>query len=126
MLNIIMYHANVYCPTVKMFVNETCPYWYSRDSIEEINHKYYLYRKANASGKEEDWLALQCQRNLTKRLIFSAKDVYINEQIDHNLNDSKKLWRTLNVGGKKKNPLVWTTSMMSMEICLKSKKLQNI
>ena len=30
-------------------------------------------------------------------MIFSGKDVYINEQIDHNLSDSKKLLRNLNV-----------------------------
>ena len=97
MLTIILYHANVYCPTVKMYVNENCPYWFSRDLIEEINHKNYLYRKAKASSKEEDWAIFKTQKNLTKRLIFSAKDIYINEQIDQNFNDSKKLWKNVNM-----------------------------
>ena len=93
--SIIVDHANYYCPVVNMYVNENCPYWFSKDLIEEINHKNFLYKKAKSSGKDEDWLNFKYQKNLTKGMIFRAKDGYVNEQIDANLNDSKKLWRNV-------------------------------
>ena len=41
-------------------------------------------------------MAFQVQKNITKRLIFAAKDNYVNEQIDMNLSHSKKMRRNIN------------------------------
>ena len=95
MLDIIVTHANKHSPVVKMVVNESCPYWYSKDLIEEITHKNNLFRRAKTTQLDEDWITFQCQKNLVKRLIFSSKESYINEQIDANLNDSRKLWKNV-------------------------------
>ena len=92
---IIDEHANYHCPMVDMYVNENCPYWFSRDLIEKINYKNVLYRKAKQTGTDEDWNNFKYQRNVRKSLIFRAKDSYIKEQFDVNLNDSKKLWRNV-------------------------------
>ena len=93
--DIIVDHANSHCPLVNMYVNEKCPYWFSRDLIEEINYKNSLYRKAKTSGIEEDWLSFKLQRNVVKGLIFRAKYSYVKEQLDLNLNDSRKLWKNV-------------------------------
>ena len=37
----------------------------------------------------------QRQKNLVKRLIYTAKEDYINDQMDVNLNDSRKLWKNV-------------------------------
>ena len=37
----------------------------------------------------------QHQKNLVKQLIYTAKEDYINEQMDTNLNDSRKLWKNV-------------------------------
>ena len=50
MLEIIEDCANTHSPYVKMYVNENCPYWYSKELIEEINFKKHLYRKAKLSN----------------------------------------------------------------------------
>ena len=39
MIDVILTDANKHSPVVKMVVNESCPYWYSKELIEEINHK---------------------------------------------------------------------------------------
>ena len=88
--------ADVHCPVVKMYVNDICLYWYSRELIEEINFKNHLYRKSKATQSTDDWSKFQVQKNVTKRLLFLAKDNYVNEQIELNQNDSKKLWRNIN------------------------------
>ena len=95
MYDIIVSHADDHCPTVKMCVNENCPYWYTKELIEEINQKNFLYKKAKASKVDEDWKNFQTQKNLVKNLIFKSKDSYINEQIDANVNDSRKIWRNI-------------------------------
>ena len=95
MYNIIVSHADCHSPVVKMCVNETCPYWYTRELIEEINQKNVLYRRAKSSKLDEDWVAFRKQKNLVKGLIFTSKDSYINEQIDTNVNDSRKIWRNI-------------------------------
>ena len=80
MLSVIQTHANRHSPVVKMSVNESCPYWYSKELIEEINHKNCLFRKAKLSHCEDDWRAFQHQKNLVKRLIYISKELYINGQ----------------------------------------------
>ena len=57
--------ANMHSPYVNMYVNESCPYWYSKDLIEEMNYKNHLYRKAKATRSELDWAAFQAQKNTT-------------------------------------------------------------
>ena len=46
--------ADYHIPVVKMYVNESCPYQYSKELIEEINNKNSLYRKAKVSKTDED------------------------------------------------------------------------
>ena len=92
---IIVEHANYYCPIVNMYVNENCPYWFSRDLIEEINHKNALYKETKGSGKEQDWDKLKNHKNVLKGLIFKAKNNYVTEQLDININDSKKMWKNI-------------------------------
>ena len=92
---IIVEHASYHCPIVNMYVNENCPYWFSRDLIEEINHKNALYKLAKASGKEQDWEKFKNHRNVVKGLIFKAKNNYVMEQLDININDSKKMWKNI-------------------------------
>ena len=92
---IIVEHASYHCPIVNMYVNENCPYWFSRDLIEEINHKNALYKLAKASGKEQDWEKFKNHRNVVKGLIFKAKNYYVMEQLDININDSEKMWKNI-------------------------------
>ena len=92
MYNIILSHADKHGPVVNMYVNETCPYWYMKELIEEINHKNVLYKKAKLSKSDDDWKAFQRQKIMVKGLIFTSKELYINEQIDANVNDSHTIW----------------------------------
>ena len=78
-----------------MYVNENCHYLFSRDPIEEMNHKNALYELAKGSGKEEDWEKFKNHRNLVKGLIFKAKNNHVTEQLDLNINDSKKMWKNI-------------------------------
>ena len=94
---IIVDHASQHCPVIDLYVNEKCPYWFSRDLIEEINYKNFLYKQAKCSGKTDDWDKFKNQKNLVKGLIFRAKNNYVTEQLDTNLNDSRKLWKNISV-----------------------------
>ena len=54
MYNIILSHADQHSPVIKMSGNETCPYWYTKGLIEEINLKNVLYKKAKVSRLDDD------------------------------------------------------------------------
>ena len=71
------------------------PYWITHHIFEAINDRNDLYRKAKLSGDINDLRRARSARNVTNKLINSAKEDFIKEALDRNKDDPKKFWRII-------------------------------
>ena len=54
MINIITEVADIHCPLRNMKFRDDSPEWITKDMVQEIAYKDYLYREAKVSQYQED------------------------------------------------------------------------
>ena len=67
-----------------------------RDTIAEMYHKDYLYKKAMTSKDRQDWWNFRKRYIEVKKLIQNAKKEYVKDQLEQNQNNPRKFWRNDN------------------------------
>ena len=97
LLQIIEDCANIHCPLTKIKIPDNSPIWFTREIIEEIYYKDYLFVEAKRLGTEDAWLAFQNKKKEVKRLLSNAKENYIKDQIDNQKHDPRKFWRNIHL-----------------------------
>ena len=79
------------CPLRKRLTRNTCEPWLSSEIIEFLHDKDRAWKKASKFHSEVDMLKAKQLQNQTKTTVRQAKANYIQEEIDRNKDDPKKL-----------------------------------
>ena len=96
LLGIVKECANSHCPMVKVNIPNNSPVWFTRELVEEINHKDFLYVEAKRLGTDEAWAEFKRKKKEVTKILHNAKETYIKEQIDSQQNNPRKFWRNIN------------------------------
>ena len=83
------------CPLKLIKIKKVKEDWVSQELLEQITLKDHLLAKAKRTNKPEDWARARKIRNDTNLWAKKAKSEYIKKQLDNNLNDHKKFWRSI-------------------------------
>ena len=79
-----------------MKFREYSPEWITKDMVQEISHKDYLYKKAKVSQSRDDWDLFLKKKNEVKKLLGNAKEEFVKNKIDEHKNNPRKFWRIIN------------------------------
>ena len=71
-LNIIFEVADIHCPYRNMKFCNDSPEWITKDMVQEIAYKDYLYNKAKTSQSLDDWNLFLKKKNEVKKLLAGA------------------------------------------------------
>ena len=83
------------CPIQTFQIRNYRPDWMTDELIEQIKDRDYFYRKAKASGNEDDWNIARHLRNVTNLNIRQSKKDFILEQLKENEDNSRKFWKVI-------------------------------
>ena len=89
-------HLGIMCPLKYIKITNNKPFWLSHHIFESLNDRNLLYRKAKSTNDANDLHNARQARNRTNKLINSAKEDFIKDSLNSNLNDPKKFWRIIN------------------------------
>ena len=95
-LKIIVDVANDHCPMKEMKFRDDSPEWITKDMVQEIFYKDYLYKKAKHSKDENDWNLFHKKKNEVKKLLANAKEEFLKNKLDEHGNNPRKFWRVVN------------------------------
>ena len=95
-LTIITEVADIHCPFKRMKFRDDSPEWITREMVQEISHKDYLYKRAKHSHDPNDWDLFHKKKNEVKKLLSSAKEEFIKDKLEEYGNNPRKFWRTIN------------------------------
>ena len=82
-------------PLREIRVKNNTPDWFDGEIMDKIRNRDKLNRKFKLSKSEEDGLHYRSSRNKVQTLINGKKKSYIQNSLQENKRDSKKLWKTL-------------------------------
>ena len=96
MLQIILDCANIHCPIVNIKILDDSPNWFTKEIIEEIQYKEFLYKEAKFDDDDESWNIFRVKKKEVKKMLHNAIEAYIKEQLETQNNNPKKFWRNIN------------------------------
>ena len=82
-------------PLREIRVKNKTPDWFDGTIMDEIRTRDKLHRKFINTKLEVDGLPYRSSRNKVQNLINSKKKIFIQNSLEQNKRDSKKLWKTL-------------------------------
>jgi len=94
-LNICDKHAPVKIRKIKTYL----PPWITPEYKELAHKRDYLKRKAQLSNHSQDWKSFKDVRNRVNLLNRTLKREYFHDVIKENVNNTRKLWKTLREHG---------------------------
>ena len=79
--------------------------WVTSDFLQLTKDKEFYYDKAHITNNPLDWNKAKTHRNKVNNLSKVLKKNYYNNEIEQNLSNSKKLWKTIKkvIPSKNKN-----------------------
>ena len=96
LLKLIEECANIHCPFVQAKIPDNSPIWFTREIVDEILYKDFLYSEAKRLGTDDSWNDFRLKKKEVKKLIQNAKEVYVQEQLDSQHSNPRKFWRNIN------------------------------
>jgi len=82
-------------PLREIRVKNNTPDWFDGEIMDEIRKRGKLHKKYRNTNLEEDGLIYRSSRNKVQTLINTKKKIYIQNSLEENKRNSKKLWKTL-------------------------------
>ena len=82
-------------PLREIRVKNNTPDWFDGEILEEIRKRDKLHKKYKNYKLEEDGVQYRSSRNKVQTLINTKKQKYIQNSLEENKRNSKKLWKNL-------------------------------
>lgn len=93
--------CNKHAPFKENKIKAYLPEWVTSDFLQLSKDKEYYYNKANKTNDPLDWDKAKALRNKVNNLSKTLKKNYYHNEIENNINNSKKLWKTIKTSIKK-------------------------
>ena len=87
--------VDIFCPLRQMKIKDRGDPWITKELIELLHDKDRIRKKANNSGRREDWEEAKAARNFVNRTIRMAKADFIKDSLISHKNDPKKYWESI-------------------------------
>ena len=99
--------CNKHAPIREKKIRGYLPEWVTSDFLKLTKDKEFYYDKARKTNDPLDWDKAKTLRNKVNNLNKTLKKNYYNTEIENNLNNSKKLWKTIRkvIPGKNKSSI---------------------
>ena len=99
--------CNKHAPIREKKIRGYLPEWVTTDFLKLTKDKEFYYDKAHKTNDPLDWDKAKTLRNKVNNLSKTLKKNYYNTEIENNLNNSKKLWKTIRkvIPGKNKSSI---------------------
>ena len=99
--------CNKHAPIREKKIRGYLPEWVTSDFLKLTKDKEFYYDKAHKTNDPLDWDKAKTLRNKVNNLSKTLKKNYYNTEIENNLNNSKKLWKTIRkvIPGKNKSSI---------------------
>ena len=107
MFNEVQNVCNKHAPIREKKIRGYLPEWVTSDFLKLTKDKEFYYDKAHKTNDPLDWDKAKTLRNKVNNLSKTLKKNYYNTEIENNLKNSKKLWKTIRkvIPGKNKSSI---------------------
>ena len=87
--------CNKHAPFKEKRIKGHLPPWINSEFLKLSKDRDYHFAKAHKTNNQEDWSKAKYLRNKVNNMRYYLKKNYCNDAIVDNMNDSKKLWKTI-------------------------------
>lgn len=94
--NVICKTSDCHCPMRTYTSKNALPLWLSKEILEFIKQRDYVYKLAKQTSDPDEWARLRRLRNKCNRLVSRAKGDFVLSQLKDSEGDAKKFWRVIN------------------------------
>ena len=87
--------CNKHAPVKERRIKGFLPEWVTSEFLSLSKDRDYYYSRAHKTNDPHDWVKAKSLRNKVNNLNRSLKRKFFQTEIQNNINDSTKLWKSI-------------------------------
>jgi len=87
--------CNKHAPIIEKRIRGYLPEWVTSEFLQLSKDRDYYYGLAHKTNDPQDWVKAKALRNKVNNLNKSLKSKFFETEIQNNINDSSKLWKSI-------------------------------